>query len=99
MGEESIPREEKLVLRVHRKNVMKIQSLRTLRGPNVWSDSPGIEALLLAAPGGWDSEPARNVALLATTLQEAAGIVAPGRTRTSRGSNDGEYREIGRAHV
>jgi cyanophycin synthetase len=30
---------------------MKIQSLRTLRGPNLWSGSPAIEALVLAGVG------------------------------------------------
>src|SRR5205823_723065 len=65
-------REEGATSHVKRKNTMRIQSFRALRGPNVWSDSPAIETLHLFEDG--DSLDSRHD--LASSIPERlAGVL------------------------
>ncbi len=51
---------------------MKIESVRSLRGPNLWSDHTVLEAIAVN-DGALDSEQARRVAVRAIELQVAVG--------------------------
>src|SRR5258706_6522848 len=56
------------------KTPMRIQSLRTLRGPNVWSDAPAIEAVVLVEPTDYLGDSALDQLAAALPAPVAAGL-------------------------